>query len=123
MRFDGVKIYDGSPSDTMQEMIHEFDDAIEKEHVVEFEMSGKLPDHTRITESGEIVEDRTISITDVTIDDIELGYLFTQVSQYHHDLNGTADPVIDKFYGVMGCNGRVEFRFFSPVYLWLLENL
>jgi hypothetical protein len=123
VRFDGEKIYDGSPNDTAQAVVHEFDDDVEREHCVEFEMSGKLSDHTQVTESGEIVEDRTILITDVTIDDIELGYLFNQITQYHHDRNGTVDPVIDNFYGVMGCNGRAEFKFSSPVYLWLLENL
>jgi len=123
VKFNGKIIYHESPGDIARTITHEFDDDIEQEHCVEFVLSGKIPDHTQIAESGEILEDRTVSICDVKIDGIDLGYLFNHISQYHHDLNGTSDPVIEKFYGVMGCNGTVEFRFSSPVYLWLLENM
>jgi hypothetical protein len=123
VRFDGEIIYDVSPGDSVQEVVHEFDDDIEREHCVEFQMSGKLPEHTQVTESGEIIQDRVIEVRAIELDAIELKYLFNEVARYHHDFNGTADPVIDKFYGVMGCNGHVEFRFSSPMYLWLLEHM
>jgi hypothetical protein len=49
--------------------------------------------------------------------------MVTEVAAYHHDTNGSTAPVTDSFYGTMGCNGRVEMRFTTPIYLWLLENM
>jgi formylmethanofuran dehydrogenase subunit B len=101
----------------------ELNDDVEIEHCLSMIMSGKRSDHTKIDEQGYILEDRMIEITDVRIDDIELGYVFTQVAVYTHDRNGTAEETTDTFYGTMGCNGQVDFRFNTPVYLWLLENM
>ncbi len=106
-----------------QSVIVEFDDGVEKEHLLELVMSGKQPDHTRIDESGAILEDRVIEITDVAVDDIELGYVFVTSTRYHHDFNGTGEPIDQEFHGVMGCNGTVKFPFNTPIYLWLLENM
>jgi hypothetical protein len=49
--------------------------------------------------------------------------MVTEVAAYHHDTNGSTGAVTDSFYGTMGCNGRVEMRFRTPIYLWLLENM
>ena len=124
MRFDGQEIYrsENFPQGAV-EISHEFDDSTETEHCVEFELSGKLLEHTEINSAGEITQDRVIEIQDVRLDDIELGYLFNQVAKYHHDGNGSRDPVVEPFYNTMGCNGVVRFRFSSPLYLWLLEKM
>mgnify|MGYP003352455181 CR=1 FL=1 len=42
---------------------------------------------------------------------------------YRHDYNGTGQPTEDNFFGVLGCNGTVELRFTTPIYLWLLEHM
>jgi hypothetical protein len=102
---------------------HSVDDDDEVEHVLCFEMSGKLPAHTRVSEAGEILGDRVITVSDVAFDGIALGHFFNEVTEYHHDFNGSADAVVDKFFGTMGCNGRVELRFTTPIYLWLLESM
>lgn len=101
----------------------ELNDDVEADHCLSMIMSGKLSEHTEIDEQGHILADRMIEITDVRMDDIELDYVFTQVAEYTHDRNGTAEEIKDGFYGTMGCNGRVDFRFNTPVYLWLLENM
>lgn len=123
VRLNNSVIYEACPVVESAAVVYEFDDAEERDHVLSFEMQGKLPEHTKINEAGEILEDRSITITDIAFDDIQLGHMFTEVSHYHHDTNGTTGSVIDPFYGIMGCNGRVEMRFSTPIYLWLLENM
>jgi hypothetical protein len=59
----------------------------------------------------------------VSIDGIEIDQVFANRSRYTHSFNSDANAIVDDFFGVMGCNGVVEFAFTSPVYLWLLENL
>ena len=125
VRFNSQVIYhsDDLPQ-AAQEICYEFEDNSETSYVLEIELTGKLPEHTQINADGDIIQDRVIKITDMVIDDIKLEYLVTEVTEYHHDENGTRDSVVlDKFYGDMGCNGVARFKFHSPVYLWLLENL
>jgi hypothetical protein len=120
---DGQIIWDGYPKAEIETVNHDFDDQTEQEHVLEFHMQGKLPEHTLLDETGRILQDRCIRIENFSFDDIALGHMFVEVTQYHHDHNGTTDLVTDRFYGTMGCNGRVEMRFYTPIYLWLLENM
>ena len=123
VKLDDHIIYDRSPGDSPEHISYSFDDSVETEHLLSFEMSGKLPEHTTISESGEITQDRLIKISDVAFDDIVLGQVFIESAKYRHDYNGTGNFVEEKFYGEMGCNGRVEMRFTTPIYLWLLENM
>ena len=120
---DDTVIYQGLAPTDLQRIAHEFDDSIETDHVLSFELCGKLAEHTKLDPDGNIVSDSVVTISDVALDDIELNYMFTQVTLYHHDHNGTTAPVTEPFYGVMGCNGRAEMRFSTPIYLWLLENM
>ena len=120
---DGQQIQVVQPTAEDQKISLQINDDVETEHCLTLVMSGKQMDHTKIDDQGQILEDRVIEITDVRIDDIELGYVFTKTAQYTHDLNGTSDLVAVPFYGTMGCNGRVDFNFTTPVYLWLLENM
>jgi hypothetical protein len=123
VRLDDLVIYQGVAPIDYQEVRHEFDDSTECEHVLSLELSGKLSEHTTLDVDGAIISDAVITISDIAFDDIALGHMFTQVTQYHHDHNGTTESVTEPFYGVMGCNGRAEMRFTTPIYLWLLENM
>ena len=123
VRLDDLVIYQGVAPIDYQEVRHEFDDSTECEHVLSFELSGKSSEHTKLDADGTIISDAVITISEIAFDDIALGHMFTQVTQYHHDHNGTTDPVAEPFYGVLGCNGRAEMRFSTPIYLWLLENM
>ena len=120
---NGHCIWDRYPTAEIETLSHEFDDSTEQQHVLEFYMSGKLAEHTVIDDTGTILKDSCVHIANISFDDIQLGQLFNEVAHYHHDHNGTTDPVTQKFYGVMGCNGRAEMRFSTPIYLWLLENM
>ena len=98
-------------------------DAEEGDQELKFIMKNKTMDHTTVDENGEIVKDAYLGISNFSIDKIELGHTFLEQSKYHHDFNGTQDPVEDKFYGDMGCNGTVTFSFQSPIHLWLIMNM
>ena len=92
-------------------------------HELRFVLKGKTGAHTRIDETGNIVFDSTLSISDIEFDEIKLGHMFTELATYTHDFNGAKELVQEKFYGEIGCNGTVSLKFATPVYLWLLENM
>ena len=93
------------------------------EHELTFELFGKKPEHTKINETGDIVENAMLSILAVEVDDIDIDQLAQSHTVYYHDFNGTKPLVEDRFYGSMGCNGQVKLKFTTPFYLWLLENM
>jgi hypothetical protein len=94
----------------------------EAEHSIRFVMSNKMPDHTQIDCDGNIVADSRLTVSDLEFDEILLGQIVTDKAVYTHNFNGTAEETQHVFYGEMGCNGTVELKFATPVYLWLLEN-
>jgi hypothetical protein len=98
----------------------EEDDA---QHSLRLVMSGKTEKHTVVDEQGNITQDARLSISGVGFDEIELGQVFLDRAVYTHNFNGTGESVDDQFFGEMGCNGTVELKFSSPVYIWLLENI
>ena len=123
VKLDGIILWEDTPSIEKQTVCVDFDDHTEQDHILELVMLGKLPEHTVIDSQGVILQDRCLHFDNVSFDNIQLGHIFTEASQYHHDHNGTTDPVTDSFYGVMGCNGCVKMQFSTPIYLWLLENI
>jgi len=95
----------------------------ETEHELKFIMKNKSSEDTVVDENGNIITNAMLSLKDISIDEISLGYNFTKLSVYKHDFNGTSAPVNDQFYDEMGCNGTVSLKFTSPTYLWFLEHL
>ena len=119
---DQVTIFETAHvSDTVQ-IEHEISDA-DGEHELTFELFGKLPEHTKITDTGEILSDAMLEINNITLDEINIDQIFQSLAIYRHDFNGTQAPADDKFYGSIGCNGTVTLKFTTPIYLWLLENM
>jgi hypothetical protein len=101
---------------------HEFEDTA-GEHILRFIMKNKKTEHTKISESGEILKDALLKIHNVSFDEINLGQIFIDQAVYTHDFNGTQAETQDKFYNSMGCNGTVSLKFTTPIYLWLLEHM
>ena len=95
----------------------------EAEHELLLIMKNKTIEHTQIDETGNIMSDAKLVVTNVAFDDISLGHMLTEKSTYTHDFNGTGKTTQAKFYGEMGCNGTVSLKFATPVYLWLLEHM
>lgn len=121
--FDGELIQDQQLTNEYQEFQHEFADSTSADHELGIELADKTHEHTRINNSGDIVDDSVIEIAQVSLDDIELGQVFVDHATYDHDYNGNGPTVQQKFYGILGCNGIVKLKFSSPVYLWLLDRM
>lgn len=86
-------------------------------------LKNKTADHTQVDNSGNIVTDANLIISDLKFDGIELGHLACKTSTYVHNFNGSGQLTQEKFYGEMGCNGIATIKFTTPIYLWLLENM
>jgi hypothetical protein len=123
VRFDKTTIFDSQLGPGQHIISHEFDDEIECQHVLEIEMQGKTQQHTRIDEHGNILQDHVIEIADFSLDGLEWKQKFYDNCEYHHDGNGTREPMTQEFWGAMGCNGVVRLEFSSPSYMWLLEKM
>ena len=118
---DGTEIFNSNISDKIE---IKFDVSEEDaEHELQFEMSGKTQDHTKIDEQGNIVKDVVLSISDLYMDGIDITKMFFVFANYTHDFNGSQPKTTTSIYGDMGCNGVVSFKFTTPFYLWLLENM
>ena len=94
--------------------------------------SGKVENQTVINDKGDILKDQLLIIKNITIDDIDIGALVyegvytpdyperwaTQQRAAGTELRGSFKNVTQ-----MGHNGKWAFKFTSPFYMWLLENL
>ena len=119
---DQVTIFENAHVTETVQLHHDMSDA-DGEHELTFELFGKTPDHTKITETGEIVSDALLAVNNISLDGIDLDQIVQSLAVYHHDFNGSQAPLNDQFYGTMGCNGTVSLKFTTPIYLWLLENM
>ena len=119
---DKEKFFDNNIGPGSHHIIHEFE-ATDGEHMLKIVLKNKNTEHTKLDESGNIIEDALININNITIDEINITQLVYQLAQYVHDGNGHETIAVHPFYGDMGCNGRVQLSFANPVYLWLLENM
>jgi hypothetical protein len=99
------------------------DNQVETNHTLQLILKNKLPEHTTVSESGEIVNDVVLKITNILFDQMPVDQIVFEQAQYTHNFNGTANMSQDKFFGIMGCNGTVSLNFSTPIYLWLLENM
>lgn len=102
---------------------HEFDDKVEQSHKIKITISGKKPEHTTIDSQGNITSDALLRLNNFALDGIVIDSLMSNIVDYHHNHNGSGEPVVDQFYGDAGCNGDLTFSFNTPAYLWLLERL
>lgn len=85
-----------------------------------FILSGKLPQHTKINSQGQIISDAVLFLSDIKFDGIEIDHVVHLNSVYHHNFNGNSDWSDQGFFGILGCNGTVTFKYYTPLYLWLL---
>jgi hypothetical protein len=119
---DDRKFYDTDQVIALEHIQVDMDDD-DAEHQLRFVLKNKTAEHTQLDLDGNIVEDARLKITDLAFDEIQLGHMVTEQTTYEHDFNGTGQPVQEKFYGDMGCNGTVSLKFTTPTYLWLLEHM
>ena len=119
---DDHKFCDFDHVKSKQQVFFELPDD-DDEHELRFVLKNKSSNHTQIDETGNIVADARLIVTELAFDEIQLGHMVTEQAVYAHDFNGTGQLTQDEFYGEMGCNGTVSFKFTTPIYLWLLEHM
>jgi hypothetical protein len=93
------------------------------EHELRFILKNKKPEHTKISPTGDIVEDAVLCVSDIRFDGVALGKILSDLAVYTHSFNSTDLATQHPFYGTMGCNGTVSLKFSTPIYIWLLENM
>tara|TARA_B100000424_G_C22928506_1_gene493926 strand:- start:963 stop:1445 length:483 start_codon:yes stop_codon:yes gene_type:complete len=112
----------------------EFEQELEegKEYNLIIKRSGKGKNQTVINEKGDILKDQLLHIKNMEIDEIDIGALVyegvytpeypepwaTQQREAGVELQASFKNVTN-----MGHNGEWKFKFGSPFYMWLLENL
>jgi hypothetical protein len=115
---------------TLIQFEHECENA--KDYNLIINTSGKSPSQTIINEKGDILKDQMLHIKSIEIDEIDIGALIydgvytpdypepwaTQQRESGNDLKDSFKNVTQ-----MGFNGKWAFKFSSPFYMWLLENL
>jgi hypothetical protein len=102
-------------------LVPDSEDETEKE--LRIILSGKTLEHTKIDAESNIIADALVTIKNFQIDGIAADQILSDVAVYTHDFNGTSGPCKDKFYGSIGCNGTVSFKFTTPIYIWILEHI
>ena len=112
------------------EFEHEFTEGEKSELIIE--RSGKLVNQTVVNNKGDLLKDQLLHIKSIEIDEIDIGALVYEgvytpdypepwASQQREA--GTELPESLKNVTCMGHNGKWAFKFESPFYMWLLENL
>lgn len=119
---DQVKFFDSKISPGTHHVVHTFESR-EQEHTFKIILKDKNDSNTKIDDAGNILKDSLIDVKNISVDEINIDQLFSELSVYRHDNNGHGQLTENKFFGHLGCNGVVELKFSSPIYLWLLENM
>ena len=108
-------------STTINVDIQNIDDA---EYTLNLIISGKENSHTKIDNNGNIISSTELMFSNFKFDDISIDSIVQLNSlSYTHNFNGTSKTITEKFYNTAGCNGTIEFKFTTPIHIWLLENM
>ena len=93
----------------------------DEEHLLEIKLLNKTDDDTvQSADKNEIVKDMLLNIESISIDDIELGQIKWDQSEFVPV--DPASPTLIKCVN-LGWNGSYQLKFNSPFYLWLLEKM
>lgn len=90
-------------------------------HLLEIKLLNKTDDDViQSQDQTEIVKDMLLNIESISIDDIELGQIKWDESEFVAE-----DPVRPTLKNCvnLGWNGSYQLKFSSPFYLWLLESM
>ena len=119
---DNTCVFDQDHVSEPVDVAHEFSDD-DSEHTLRITLKNKLPKHTQIDDQDNIVSDALLSVTEISFEEIDCTQIVQDLAVYRHNLNGTGPEIEDLFFSDMGCNGTVELKFTTPLYIWLLENM
>jgi len=132
---DNESYFDGDITGTEDKpSVIEFEHELEegKSYELIIKRSNKDNNQTVVDGHGKIVKDQLLHIKDIEIDEIGIGGLIYEGSYtpsypepWATQQRESGQDLKDSFKNVtkMGFNGTWNFRFESPFYMWLLENL
>ena len=112
------------------EFEHEFTEGEKSELIIE--RSGKLVNQTVVNNKGDLLKDQLLHIKGIEIDEIDIGALVYEgvytpdyPEPWASQQRQAGNELTESFKNVtsMGHNGKWAFKFESPFYMWLLENL
>jgi len=90
-------------------------------HLLEIKLLNKTDDDVvQSQDKTEIVKDMLLNIESISIDDIELGQIKWDHSEFVAE--DPARPTLKNCVN-LGWNGSYQLKFDSPFYLWLLEKM
>ena len=104
----------------------------EKEYNLIIKRSGKTKNQTLINEKGDILKDQLLHIKSMEIDEIDTGALVYEgiytpkyPEPWATQQREAGTKLEESFKNVTqtGHDGEWKFKFASPFYMWLLENL
>ena len=112
----------------------EFEKKLEEdqEYKLVIKRYNKTADQCKIDSDGKIIKDQLLHIKSIEIDEIDIGSLIyeglytPQYPEPWYSQQVKANKTPEKSFKnatSMGHNGIWEFKFQSPFYMWLLENL
>lgn len=100
---------------------------IREQKFLNMEMYGKTDDHTILDEKGNIIQTSMIKIINLYIDDTLFIYEDKMASSmwdlitYEYNENGK--NVIEPVTTTIGKNGKLVIPMYTPIYIWMYENL
>ena len=115
---------------TLIEFEHECEE--DKDYQLIIKRSGKSKNQTVVNDKGDLLKDQLLNIKSIEIDEIDIGSLVyegTYTPDYPEPWatqqreSGAKLQESLKNVTAMGHNGTWQFKFASPFYMWLLENL
>ena len=93
------------------------------DHVLRLIMHGKNHTHTVVDQQDQIVDDVYFTVDRLEFEELDMKEIFCQGQNcYTHSFNQDQPTVIDEFYGFIGCNGSIDFKFSTPFFLWLNQH-
>jgi chaperonin GroEL (HSP60 family) len=112
------------------EFEHELEEG--KEYSLVINSSKKSINQTVVNDKGDVLKDQLLNIKSIEIDEIDIGalvyegvYTPTYPEPWATQQHEAGIELQKSFKNVtkMGHNGEWRFKFASPFYIWLLENL
>jgi len=116
---NGTKYEEGVCDESLSYVEFSVDLPEDRESLLEIRLENKTNADT-IVHNNEITHDMLLNIDSIEIDEIELGTIKWDLSEFIAD-----DPKRENMKQCvnLGWNGSYRLKFSSPFYLWLLENM
>ena len=117
---NGTKYGEGKCDESLSYVEFSVDLPEDQDHCLEIRLENKTNLDTVVENNNEIVKDMLLNIDSIEIDEIELGTIKWDLSEFVADdpKRGNMKACVN-----LGWNGSYQLKFTTPFYLWLLENM